>query len=155
MSGLTKVLNLHVINRTEWRRWQVHNFFVLYKCVSHLLIIKASYLLTYLLTYLHIRIFSGFEGAIHLARIDFCEPSYVKRLRKSKLQSLEHRYLINEWLHNLLQYCSWSLISASLKFSDFFKFSNTQITCVTRCTFIWINKWINRQNVFSSRVVKP
>ena len=52
------------------------------------------------------------------------ELSYEQRLEKSKLQSLEHRRLISDLItcYNIVNGHS------SLKFSDFFKFSNFQIT---------------------------
>jgi len=80
------------------------------------------------------------------------ELSYEQRLRRSKLQSLEHRRLISDLItcYNIVHGHS------SLKFSDFFKFSNSQITRGHELRLdVPLAHSSIRHNFFSCRVVKP
>ena len=80
------------------------------------------------------------------------ELSYEQRLRRSKLQSLEHRRLISDLItcYNIVHGHS------SLKFSDFFKISNSQITRGHELRLdVPLAHSSVRHNFFSCRVAKP
>ena len=80
------------------------------------------------------------------------ELSYEQRLQKSKLQSLEHRRLITDLItcYNIVHGHS------SLEFSDFLKFSNSQIPRDHELRLdVPLARSYIRHNFFSCRVVKP
>ena len=82
----------------------------------------------------------------------YSELSYEQRLQRSKLQSLEHRRLISDLItcYNIVHGHS------SLKFSDFFKFSNSQITRGHELRLdVPLTHSSIRHNFFSCRVIKP